>query len=259
MLAKKVFFSFLELTDPTRHAEYNAYHQLDHRPENLALPGVRWGDRWVRTPACAASSTGTDAQLMRMQYTTMYWFADPVERSVAEWAELGELAFQWGRRPDTDWAERHVGFFRPLKGYVNPRVLVSPDALPFRPVRSMLLNVLRVREPRAGATEQAYAWYDRVHLPQVVECRGVAGVWSFVSESLTLLPGSGKGGSDRGLRVHLAFCDEEPAVVLQDLAERRAELAAGMPDLDGVVEELLFTALEPITPWQWNWFEPPVT
>jgi hypothetical protein len=243
MLAKKVFFSFLEVTDPSRHHEYNAYHQLDHRPENLALPSVRWGDRWVRTPECAAMSTGADARLRRMHYTTMYWFTDPVDRSVAEWAELGELAFQWGRRPDTDWADRQVGFFRPLKGYVNPRVLVSPDALPFRPVRGMLLNVLRVHEPRSAATEQAYAWYDRVHIPQVLECDGVAGVWTFVDD-------------DRGLRVHLAYCDEVPSVVLASLGARRELMAAGMPDLDGVVEELLFTPMEPITPWKWDWFDP---
>ena len=57
--------------------------------------------------------------------------------------------------------------------------------------------------------------------------------------------------------MHLAFCDEEPAVVLNDLAARRDQLAAGMPNLDEVVEELLFTPLEPIVLWQWDWFDQP--
>ena len=44
-----VFFSFAALDDPgpDHHRRYNEWHQLDHRPENLALPGVAWGDRWA--------------------------------------------------------------------------------------------------------------------------------------------------------------------------------------------------------------------
>ena len=48
MFSERAFFSFIELTDPDRHREYNEWHQLDHRPENLLLPGVAWGDRWAR-------------------------------------------------------------------------------------------------------------------------------------------------------------------------------------------------------------------
>ena len=48
MFSERAFFSFIELTDPEQHREYNEWHQLDHRPENLLLPGVAWGDRWAR-------------------------------------------------------------------------------------------------------------------------------------------------------------------------------------------------------------------
>ena len=61
------YFSFAEITDRTRHHEFNEYHQLDHRPENLALPGVIFGERWVRTPDCAQAlpTAATDSASSR--------------------------------------------------------------------------------------------------------------------------------------------------------------------------------------------------
>ena len=56
------FFSFAEMTDPSQHRTFNEYHQLDHRPANLALPGIYWGERFVRTPPCAAASEAPDAR-----------------------------------------------------------------------------------------------------------------------------------------------------------------------------------------------------
>ena len=56
--APLAFFSFPEVLDPARHRDYNAWHQLDHLPENRALRGVLHGERWVRTPACRAASAG---------------------------------------------------------------------------------------------------------------------------------------------------------------------------------------------------------
>ena len=46
------FFSFTEITDPTKHRAYNEWHQLDHMPEQFPIRGVAYGQRWVSTPAC---------------------------------------------------------------------------------------------------------------------------------------------------------------------------------------------------------------
>lgn len=251
MLANRTFFSFLELTDPTKHREFNEYHQLDHRPENLALPGVVWGDRWVRTPDCAAASTGSDGVLDQIHYVAMYWFAEPLAQTMTEWVQLGTSAFQWGRRPDTDYARRETGFFRPLKGYVNPRVLVSADALPFRPVRGLHVTYLRVAEPGTSAAERAFGWYDRVEIPNLVACPGVAGAWTFTSDYFG--PGSEAPGHRRDLRVHLLYLDEDPLEVLDGIEKRRSEWDGF--DLDGVIEQRIATPLRPIVPWEWDWFD----
>src|SRR5437588_318397 len=85
-------------------------------------------------PNCAAAVTAPDPSLTNLHYLNMYWLRDPIEQTVAEWNELAERSFHWGRRDDVHIANRLLmDFFRPVKGYVNPRVLVSAEALPYRP------------------------------------------------------------------------------------------------------------------------------
>ena len=40
-----LFLSFVRVIDPERHRDHNQWHQLDHLPENRALPGWRWRER----------------------------------------------------------------------------------------------------------------------------------------------------------------------------------------------------------------------
>jgi hypothetical protein len=210
---------------------------------------VGWGDRWVRTPADAHASTGSDERLLATQYVAMYWFAEPLDRSIQEWQELGERAFQWGRKPDTDWTRRKVGMFVPLKGYVPERVRVSEDVLPFRPVTGMHVTVTEIAEPHSGASEDVYRWYDRVRIPQLVSCEAVAGAWTFYSEWTAF----GK-KEDRDTpakhRITLLFLDGDPEAFLAE----RAVLASDM-DTSGVETVMLDSPLRPIQPWQWDWFE----
>jgi hypothetical protein len=256
MLSRKAFFSFVELTDPAKHEEYNAYHQLDHRPANLALRSVVWGDRWVRSPQCADTSRAAEDPLDRNQYVAMYWFADPVDESIKEWRELGERAFQWGRKPDTDWSRRELGYFVPLKGYVNERVRVSADVLPFRPVRGVHITVSLIREPHSSATEEMYSWYDRVHIPDLLRCDGVAGAWTFYSEWTTLLD-SEQRRTPGGARITLLYLDGDPLRFVAERDGRMAEWreAGRLPDNSSLETPILDSPLLDIRPWQWDWFD----
>ena len=53
------FFSFTEVTDPSAHEAYNAWHQLDHLPEQFTIDGITFGQRWVRSPRCRAAEAAT--------------------------------------------------------------------------------------------------------------------------------------------------------------------------------------------------------
>lgn len=253
------FFTFAELTEPTRHHEFNEYHQLDHRPENLALPGVLFGERWVRSPDCAAALPTPDTDYSGVQYMTMYWLREPVEASRLEWFDFGTTAAHLGRRPDLGWARRPlVASFLPLKGYVTPRVLISAEALVFRPNRGLLVTVSEVPEDPVAA-ERLGRWYDRIRIPDLLGCEGVAGGWTFVSE--TAFPahqpalGRPEGGA---LRIHVFFLDRDPVEVAAALVGREQEWADAGRTWDEATAErvLLRSVFRTIVPWEWDWFDP---
>lgn len=259
MSATRAFFSFTEIPDPADHRAYNEWHQLDHRPENLSLPGVAWGERWVRSPDCASASEAPDAALARLHYMNMYWFREPVEESIAAWSELAERSFHWGRRDDVHLAERLLmAHFRPVKGYVVPRVAVSTDALPLRPNRGVWVEVIRVDEPRRPEAERLFGWYDSVRVPDLLSCSGAAGAWTFASESTFSshldLAGDEAPSSTRILVVYL---DGDPLAFAAEVDERTEvwRAAGRLPDPGDVATTLLRGPLRAITPWEWDWFD----
>lgn len=261
MLTNKAFFSFTAITDPSVHREYNEWHHLDHRPENLALDGVAWGERWVHSPDCAAVSPQPDSPLAPTQYINMYWLREPIDRSIKEWQALAEQAFQWGRRPDVVWTSRPLmGFFNVVKGYVAPRVLVSAKVLPYRPNLGVFITVHQVIEPHANASEALFRWYDQTYIPSVVALPGVAGAYAFSSESTTLdpnwAPAEGSVTFDEssnsevgGIRVHVFFLDADPL----DVAARIRAIDASAEDR--VARRLWSGPCRVILPFDYGWFD----
>jgi hypothetical protein len=258
--ATRVFFGFPSVTDPRRHRDYNAWHQLDHRPENLALPGVVHGDRWVRSPDCRAVGTA-DRLLRDVDYLAMYWFAEPAEQSIRQWRELGETTRQQGRRPDLRWTRRPLmGIFRPVRGYVHPRVRVSTAALPFRPHTGVQVFVTAVDES-TGSAGELFDWYDRIRIPQLLDLPGVAGAWLFRSESLSGDAADGGRQPLTGLDVRILLCylDADPVAVAAELAAREPGWRAADPPPDPAGREraLLTGPLRTVEPWRWDWFDGP--
>lgn len=254
----RVFLSFPEVVDTGRHHDYNAWHQLDHRPENLALPGVVHGERWVRTPQCRdASGADVAATLSAAQYLAMYWFREPAPASIAEWSDLGDTTLQQGRRPELAWTQRRLtGMFRPVQGWVDPAAGISLSALPFRPVRGVLAEVHRVDEPGSATAERAFAHLHTVRVPSMLALPGVVGAWTFASRQVSLVPVDGDdvtvlaGAGDPGrLRVTLYYCEADPV----DVAPALEGLIAADPDRPGIAA-LLRSPYRTITPWQWDWF-----
>lgn len=252
---RRVFFSFPQVTDPAKHPEYNAWHQLDHQPENRALAGVLHGDRWVRTPTDRAASPAVpahaDAQALDLaDYVAMYWFADPVADSVAEWLELGRTTGELGRRPDLEWTTRRLtGFFRPLEGRVADGVEVSASALPFRVHAGVIVEVVQVAEPGTPSADAALRSWHRDHLAAVRRQPGVAGTWTFASRDVTITgdkPVRSKRAGEYLVAVH--FCEAPPVDVLaaSDAATSQAEI--------GGLTTVLRTPLTAITPFAWTWF-----
>jgi hypothetical protein len=259
MFAERGFLSFTEIPNPRDHRAYNEWHQLDHRPENMVLRGIVGGERWVRTPECAAASTAVEP-LDALHYLNQYWFQSPADETIARWIELAELAVHWGRRDDLHLCRRllteHV---RPLHGVAAPRIRVSADALAFRPNLGIHLVVTSVAEPRPSIAERHFHWWQHEYVPAQVARPGVAGCWTFASEAAFELPTfsvgppggqrdeSSSAGSRPRLRVTIFYLDDDPLEVTRHIDR--------VTDTD--TESVLFEGpLLRIVPWQWSWFDP---
>ncbi len=257
MFSERAFFSFVDLAPGAGHRTYNEWHQLDHRPENLLLPGVAWGDRWARTPACAKAGEDLDSEYAGVDYVAMYWFRPPYDESVAAWTALGEASHQWGRGPRLDGVRRPLtAFFTPVKGYVAPRVLVSADALPFRPNRGLHITVSRFREHHGAAAHDFFSWQDRVRIPDLLGIDGVAGAWTFSyladQRHPTLAFNEGDGHAQGELRIRLLYLDGDPLEVTADVATAEArwdDEGRGAPD-SSAEERLLSSPISTIIPWK---------
>jgi hypothetical protein len=153
------FFSFTEVTDPSAHEAYNAWHQLDHLPEQFTLEGINFGQRWVRSPRCRAAEAATGSLLDEFHYMTLYFLRD--ESVVPEFFALArELAAE-----DRFFRARRAllsGPFPVVGRWAAPRVAVSPEAVPFRPAHGVHVVV-------GPAVDGA----------RLVGEHGVAGAWQF--------------------------------------------------------------------------------
>jgi hypothetical protein len=245
-MAERAFFSLSKLPDRSDHRAFNEWHQLDHRPENLVLPGVFWGERWVRSPDLCVL-VPTPEEMGSAQYANMYWFRGPWQDSVAEWTELAENSRHWGRRFDIGVSARcFTGFFRPVKGYAAARVLVSPEALICRPARGIRVTLSRL-SGTAVQQQAIAAWYDRERIPRCLECHGVAGAWTLITDPAIQTLGI---DAPEGVTLRILFLDDDPESVEARLADRTSDHP------DESLEEVLFDGyLRTIEPWHWSWFD----
>jgi hypothetical protein len=205
------FFSFTEITDPAEHRAYNEWHQLDHMPEQFPLRGIAYGQRWVSTPACRAARTASISRLDAIHYMTLYLMTEPVDETLREFRQLGRDLYDAGRFH----LHRHAhlsGPFALVATAVAPRVLISAEAVPYRPHRGVYAAV-----QAASATP--------LDLDVMCATDGVAGAWAF---------------ADGAQRITIAWLDGEPLQVAPALA----------PPGDGVELAGPFETITPWR-WNW--------
>jgi len=250
------FFSFvaLDTPEPESHRRYNEWHQLDHRPENLALPGVAWGDRWARTAGCRAGSIA-DPDQAGTDYVAMYWFRNPIHQVVHEWEQLGVDSFEWGRGPIIPDVRRTLlAFFRPVKGYAAASSLVSPAVIPYRPNRGLHLTMTRFANPLGADTHENHRWEDRILIPELLGIPGVAGAWTF---SLDRHQDDGLGlrrfgaADSRGaLRIRVLYLDDDPVATARRVRDHSEAAEAKQSASAASGEVVISTPLQTIIPWQ---------
>ena len=240
------FFSFTEVTDPAEHRSYNEWHQLDHMPEQFPLPGVVFGQRWVSTPACRRARAVDTATLAPIHYMTLYLMAEPLDATLEEFRALGEHLRAQGR------FHRHrrshlSGPFALAAMRAVPRVLVSPEAVPYRPNLGVYVIVREQAGAVSGAVHGEGATDEDSRLADaLLAADGVAGVWTFATQARFDRHGWKPGHRS----VTVCYLDAEPLSVAAALAPT---VRTVFHDQDRSV--VLAGPFDTITPWRWDWFD----
>lgn len=224
------FFSFTEITDPGEHHSYNEWHMLDHMPEQYPLDGIAYGQRWVSTPACRAARIVSESPLDPIHYVTLYLMTEPVDRTLAEFMQLGRDLHAVDRF-HLHRKARLSGPFPFRDSAVAPRVLISAEAVPYRPNRGVYVEV----EELGADADPADTDHHAGHLAELCAEPGVAGVWSFADDTR---------------RITVSWLDAPPLEMttrLDAIVDRRREVSPTRTIFAG--------PFEAITPWQWTWFD----
>jgi hypothetical protein len=219
------FFSFTEITDPKEHHSYNEWHMLDHMPEQYPLPGLAFGQRWVSTPACRAARAVDGDPLAPIHYVTLYLMTEPLDETLRDFMALGKELHELDRF--------HQHRRAPLSGpfavdgiLAAPRVLISAEAVPYRPARGVYVVVAAGDEPGLDAKS-------------AIDVPGVAGVWTFGprDDYVARWPIGGR------RTISVCWLDAAPLEVA--------------PDVDSLLKtDLVFAGpFETVRPWQWDWFD----
>jgi len=228
------FFSFTEITDPRGHRSYNAWHQLDHLPEQYSIPGVAHGQRWVATPACRRAWTRADAGFDRVHYVTIYLMGQPVVATLEAFRALALRLRHAGRF----FEDRHAhltGPFAIADRVAAERVQVSAQVVALRPNLGVYV-VVESGAPAPGGPA----------LGSLVGVAGVAGAWSFTAAPEL----QGAPGPVGDHRITVCYLDHPPSEVSPQLDALVG--AASSPFSTSVV---FAGAFETIVPWAWDWFD----
>ena len=184
---------FFSMTSGPQSGDDDAYlrwHLLDHMPEQYSIPGLRLATRWRADDVCLRARLVATPALEPVRHAVAYFMTDPVEATLVSFAQLGRKAAELGRYPEP--ATSHLlGAFHLQHGDAAPRVLVSPEALPFRPHRGVVLLVEEICDGDIAAWAR---WHHTDHMPELLATPGVAGVYTFRSSTLL---GTGPDQGDR--------------------------------------------------------------
>jgi hypothetical protein len=178
---------------------YLEWHLLDHQPEQYSIPGIRLGTRWRADDECVALRLEASDELAPVRHAVSYLMTDPVDDTLRQFARLGRQLAEVGRMPVR--AVPHLlGAYDLVQAHASPRVLVSAEAIPFRPHLGVFLLVETIRG--GSADVEAWArWHHAEHVPALLGLPGVAGLLSFRSSTLLGV------GAEQGVRYGMPLWD----------------------------------------------------
>lgn len=209
--AHAAFFGLIETPEGKGVRAYQDWHADDHQPENWALPGVVYANRWVADDAHRAARFVGDERLARAQFLITYFFVDPLDESLAGWNGLAQDLRAQGRMFDE--RDLHLGsVFECAGGEVSGEVPHSTAALPYRRHRGVFL---RLGESPKVTKE------DEARFVEVLGRDGVNGGLRFCNDA------GPEYGTSRAGRAELYFASRDPLEVFHGIDPGAHAIFAG--------------------------------
>jgi hypothetical protein len=210
------FFSITPPAPETDDGGYLRWHLLDHMPEQYQLPGMVHAMRWTADGDLPDHRIAATGSLADVGGVVNYLFSEPVQQTYDDFMDLGRSLAEAGRFPESR-PSLQLRLLELHDGRAAPAALVSPEVVPFRPHRGVLLIV----EEPAGDIPQWQEWLSRDHYPELLGADGVAGAWRYgATDTWTVRP-TCEGGPQFTTVVYL---DRDPVATTAALApiiERR--------------------------------------
>jgi hypothetical protein len=246
MFSPMIHIALIRLTDPAKHRDENELFQLYHQPELRSLPEIAWVDRFVNAPDCARRATHDKAHAI--DYAAITWLRGEAHVAARALGEHFERAAQLGLH-SRGWAETiFEGFLVPLKGYVRKEALLSAEALPFRPNTGAFVILHEFFRHHDADAEDVFRWYDQSRVPQLVDCEGAAGAWTFGAREFYA---PGRDLTKPARRLTVVYLDRDPLA----FADAVAACSQTVRDTSSIEAILFAGPLRAIVPWQWDWFD----
>jgi hypothetical protein len=195
------FIGLIEAEAEGAEARYEAWHASDHLPENKALPGVVYANRWHASEAIRGQHAIGDPALGNPQFLISYFFGEPLITALDEWSGLAQELGGVGRMFD-DRSVRLGGLFAFEHWETAPGVVLSANAVPHRPHAGVVFQL-------ASQPESSSIDHDR--FSAILERPGVVGGIRFAST------GAREFGQTRGGRAELYFCEGDPSEIVSDV------------------------------------------
>jgi hypothetical protein len=235
---KAGFFSMTPQAPPDDDGSYLRWHLLDHMPEQFQLPGIVHALRWIADGELTGARLAGSGPLADTANVMHYLVGDPVQQTHDDFMELGGRLAELGRFPEVR-PSLQLRMLALLRWYAAPAALVSPEVVPFRPHRGV---VLLVEEPAGGDGAAWLRWLHTDHHPEVLEVPGVAGAWMYGSSGTWRLHERADGPPQH---VTVIFLDADPlatTAALAPLLEQRWASGAARPLFAG--------PLRPMVQWE---------
>jgi hypothetical protein len=228
------FFSITPPAPADDDGSYLRWHLLDHMPEQYRIPGIALGLRWIADGDYPRHRITAEAELADVGNAVAYLMSDPVQATYDAFMDLGAELRRADRFPEVR-PSLQTRLLAVEAMHAAPAAKVSPEVVPFRPHRGVLLIV---EKPNDDAT----AWHDWLASEPdaaLIGTPGVAGVWSFRSTDRWRLRPTCEGPPQR---ITVAFLDADPigtTATLAPLVERRWTSRAVQPVFAGPLRTMI--------------------